>query len=224
MATIVHTCGAECAALLDHWTSVTGTSPTRNTSIFRKGPTSIRVNPAASTSGVNKTYTSTATVVFHGYLYLATLPGANQQWLAKFGQSASGDLAMGFKTGTNFLYIFVDASDTTGQTSNVALTAATWNKVDIRINAVSNPWVVDWAVNGVAQATYSPAAATAAFTATRIGAAIASTYDAYWDDLAWSHTLADYPISDGVVGQVLPETYTAAPGVRRHGIVQLLPH
>lgn len=70
-----------------------------------------------------------------------------------------------------------------------------WHTIDFRVNAAANPWVVDWAVDGVSQTQRSPAIASGTLTGStgsyNHGNASSTTR---MDNYAQSATSGDYPL------------------------------
>jgi hypothetical protein len=114
----------------------------------------------------------------------------------------SMDMKMQFE-GTNKLNVEMDA--TVASTTTIALN--TWYYIDLRYNVSANPHTVNWRINGVAQPNVSGAAAATTLDDMRWGSSSDSNlYTANYDDLVVSHTSADYPIGDGAVKAVRPNS------------------
>lgn len=222
MATIVHACGGECAALTDHTNETIIGTPSLQTTYKRSGAKGIRITNTASSNRVAFAITATTVGVFHGYLYFVSLPAATQSIITKLLQtSGTDDLVLAYNQTTNKIQINVPAVGGAVSSTNT-MEAGRWYRIDARMNVSANPWVAVWSIDGVAQTGYNPAATAATITGTALGHNASSTFDIVWDDVVISATSADYPIADGSVGTGLPETYTESSGYRK-AIMDLLP-
>ena len=222
MATIVHTCGGECAALLDHWTAVVG-SPAIQSTYKRSGNDAIRCNTTSATARIAKTFAGgNRRAIVRFSFYFPTLPAADQAALAKVAQFASvDDVVLAWDTDLDRIGV---NSPTPGGAvyAPTTIVAGQWYTVDLDINTSANPWVVNWRLDGVAQTAYTCAVAASDIIGCAFGWNANATADVVFDDIAYSNTAADYPIPDGTVGTGLPETYTESTGYR-DAIMDLLP-
>ncbi len=137
---------------------------------------------------------------------VAALPSGDVtfMWLDRIAQ----DLFVKYNASTQKLTLQWGANAAVD--ANVALTANEWHQIEIKADATTAAVTADWRVNGADQ---PPTTAT---DTTNIGAAFgqiglgstntieAPAYTAYWDDIAYSKTLVDYPIGNAAVRVLRP--------------------
>ena len=134
-----------------------------------------------------------------------------------------------FRASDSKIYAGVDSSSDvfTFGASGIAVTTGVWYRIDIRVNVVANPWLVDVQVDGSAAAQASIALA-----ADTIGTSIANqgrpfsgasvTTDFYFDDLIISATAADYPIGAGYVLSYIPNADGTHSGLTANDVERTL--
>jgi len=208
MATPVFCCGFECGSG-GHWASFSGAG--FSTSTVRTGTRSLRVNPTATYSVADVqsgVITSSNNFVIRFYVYFATLPNVN----SSIGGCVSGGRTRGvvFKSSDNSIYAGGSNGSNTFSfgATGIAITTGVWYRIDVKVDISANPHLVDVSVNGVNCTQYSEAIAASTSSTIRLSsyesASYSGTYDAYYDDLIVSNTLADYPIGAGYVNHFVP--------------------
>lgn len=202
MATIVFTCGAECAALA-HWSTITGPVSV-DTGTKRTGAASIKV--AAAGAATSAKYTGSASqYVTRFALYMPSVPTADAI-LATATATVVNDSLLCFDVATGKLAIAQQA-DWANRKLGPVLVAATWTIIDLRVSYAAGTPTITWAVDGVAQTTYTGTQAVDTVSAFYLGqwsnyaglAPALTTYTAYFDDVAVSNTAGDYPLSGSVL-------------------------
>jgi hypothetical protein len=211
MATPKFCCGFECGVASSHWPNAT--PATYSTSTVRNGARSMRFNPAAAsnTSIVVLTTTSTSNVGRIAIRF-ATLPADScLLWGFTNGTNFAG---LGFSPVGNILCAASVSGGVVGIAAGVGITTGTWYVVDLVVDSTATTWTVNGRVDGVALGQRNATG----FTAGAIGrmfigsAGKNATFDAFFDDVIWSQTSADYPMGDGYVNHFVPTsdgTHTA---------------
>jgi len=188
MATPVFCCGFECGN--GHHT-LTGSSSIV-TSGMRSGLRALQINPTASTGYAISLDFGVAINVMRVYIYFVSLPTSTCE-IAVFGTTTSIGGAY-FNISDNSIYAGASATPSLGATG-VPVTTGVWYKLDIKGNTASNPWLIDVSVNGTACGQKSYATGGSSKTQYTIGNRnLSSTFDAIYDDILLSSTLADYPL------------------------------
>jgi hypothetical protein len=172
---------------------------TADTATVRNGSYSMKVNAnGVSTHAARLFNTATSGAAFRFAVLLPSLPGADVE-LARLGAApGSTALLFGYKASTQkFTLQFTGG---TVAESSAAVTAGQWSVVDMRLDQSTTTWTGDWRVNQVAQTqrTVAGTAGTSLY-AMYLGTTLAQTFTAYYDDVALSHTAADYPLGNGKV-------------------------
>jgi hypothetical protein len=112
------------------------------------------------------------------------------------------------KFGINF-----GTSQTFANLSSVTPVVGQWYRIEIRINASANPWVLDWMIDGVSQPQLTNAVAANNSADIYVGHAtgFVSSINVNYDQILYSQTLADYPLS-AVSASITapPATFTAS--------------
>lgn len=194
-------CGAECGVAGPHIAS----SPAGfsfDTTTVRSGARSFRFNGTGGVTLSTATLASSLRWVGRFYIYFTTLPTADLGLIGLALQGGTGP-NIKFQSSDSSLYAGVD---TTKGASGVAITTATWYRIDFdyNISAAGND-TSDVQVNGVACAQASAGGSTGPLTALTMGfAGVGATTDMYLDDILLSHTGADYPIGAGYVNHFVP--------------------
>jgi len=207
MATPIFCCGFECGVDSHSIASA------YDTSIVRSGARSARLQLAAST-GVVKAEPSLLTLggtlyVIKGYVRFTTLPTTNFPILTAQTNVAPTTSVIGavFQSSDGKIYPGRHALDSTLTlgASGFAITTDRWYLIDVRINIVANPWLIDVSVDGISltQASIAVAAGTTTvigFGRRNSGAGTPSTTtDMYCDDFVISATTGDYPLGNGYI-------------------------
>jgi hypothetical protein len=199
----VFACGFECGALGtagQHW-STGGTAPTINTGTVRSGARSLRTNCAAggSSSASHTIAAGIRTVVLRGYVRFTTLPSNGT--VALFGTANAAFDGAIYNAADGKVYA------TAASGAGVSVTTGQFYRVDVRVDTSANPHLCDVQIDGTptSQGSFATAAADAGTVALGAFAAVgAGGFDAHWDDVVVSATLADYPIGPGFVSAHSP--------------------
>ncbi len=206
MATPVWACGAECGigsgATGAHWSF--GTAVSFSTATVRSGARSIRVSPSAQNPSAVGTQSFGGTLgVLRYYFRAATLPSVDV-FVAGLGVG-SDRAGLAFKVSDGKVYAGRGASGAiTFGATGVTVTTNTWFCVDIRVNVIANPWVIDARLDGVALGTFSPAVAATTIGSVALAGEVTATYDHFFDDFVVSTTTGDYPFGAGNVYHFIP--------------------
>lgn len=203
MATLTFCCGGECGVSGPHWTAGAG-SPTFSTSTKRNGDRALRANPSAAAqrwASVTGMFSGTVGVL-RMYVNIASHP-TSDAWVGGLNVSGLG-CGLAYKSSDGKYY--AASGDGTGAcvfgATGITLSTATWYRIDIKVNVVANPWLIDVQVDGSAlgQASKALAATTLTTASVWLGTDGSSeTFDIYYDDICTSVTSADYPIGSGYV-------------------------
>lgn len=201
MPTPVFVCGLECGSLDAIHFSKQGTADF-NTSIVDTGLRSCRTNPTAAQGTFESSFVSFSSTVgvARQRLYIASAPIASGVVLG-FGVASITYMAgLAYNILDSKWYAAFDNGTTvTMGATGVTIATGSWVTIDVRVNVVANPWLVDVSVGttSLGQASVAVAASTTdryAF-GTRVRAV--NTFDLYHDNLTVSLTSADYPLSVG---------------------------
>jgi len=201
MATPVFCCGFECGVANAHWALTGNTS--FSTSTVRSGARSARIAPTASTTGQITRVISTNKIVLRAYLRFAVLP--DQTHIIIGATDGSDNAGVVFNVSDSKLY--AGSSSGLKGATGISITTGVWYRIDIYLDVSANPWVNKVKVDGVDCGDYNRATAATTLTSILLGyatAANARTFDAFFDDIIVSETLADYPIGAGHVNHFVP--------------------
>ena len=211
MAVPVFCCGFECgvAGTTGQHLATAGSGTSFDTTTFRTGLRAGRVNVTATTGSFQVNgLAASGTRVVRAYLRFTTLPLVDDVIILGSTPAAASTPCLAFKASDSKLYAgTVAAGLITFGATGVAVTTATWYRVDWRQNATANPWLTDAQIDGTAVGQLSSSiAADATGTTLDIGftGAIAVTGDMYIDDWIVSNTGADYPFGGGIVTKHSP--------------------
>jgi len=207
MATPVFCCGFECGISGPHWLVTNGTF---DTTIIRNGLRSGRINASASTAQLSFQDAlgfGGTLIVARAYIRFTTFPTIDFPiFTASTGTSSCGIV---FKSSDGKLYPGRDNAGTlTVGAAGITPILNRWYLIDIRVNVVANPWLVDCAIDGISFAQLSLAIAATNTSDVRFGRLYATggavTVDMYCDDILVSQTTGDYPLGGGIVNHFLP--------------------
>lgn len=201
--TPIFCCGFECGITgfteSPHWVA-SGTWAV-STSTVRSGARSLRLNPSAGLVLVSsKTLTGHTSGVSRVYVRFATFPDRDTKILTTNGGSGAA-----FKQSDSTLRII--KGDGTLGASGYAVTTGVWYRLDLKVNTVANPHVIDCKVDGndLTQVTYAVGAST--ITRWDFGVNTGGfefTGDIFLDDFIASSESGDYPIGPGYVHHFVP--------------------
>lgn len=196
-------CGFECGVDTGHWTL--GAAAAFDTGTVRSGARSLRIHPAAANAGqaTSAVLASSNLWVWCGYVRFASLPTSD---IMLFELTSGAGVGFRFSDSTICAAYRVSTTVTFGATG-VAVTTGAWYGVDVKVDNSANPWLMDAKVDGVACAQVTRATAASASTEVVCGVGVGAgnkTFDAYFDDVVASQTLADYPIGAGYVNHFVP--------------------
>jgi hypothetical protein len=148
------------------------------------------------------------TLVMSCRVNLGVVPGAafdTYKLLSCLGaDNGSSGAFLGVDTSNGMWSLLASVAGGTLYSSGVAASAdGLWHTLDLRVNATANPWVIDWAIDGVAQTQRTTALASGSLTAYtgsyNHGTTSATTRI---DNFAQSTTSGDYPlgpiVSEGI--------------------------
>ncbi len=228
----VFCCGAECGivtaggnATAPHWTSVAGTV-TATAEARRNGAFGYDFATAAASNKLQKTISSViATTRFA--IKFKSLP-ATKTHIATLATAGSANFLTYLNT-TNTLSVAQLSAASDAQPGGPQIVVGQWYVIDFRANTSVNPWKIDWAVNGVAQAQKTSSIAAAPLTFFAVGGCVDTgagtpTYHLFVDDVVISTASADYPIGDGKVLGYVPNAdgvHNAALAFQDNNAVQL---
>jgi len=151
-------------------------------------------------------------LVLSGWIYVSTDHTATTQWGYIGTAAAAESISMeriGTSDGTNPKKLHLwSAATSTGQLSDTLIEANTWYHIDLRINVVANPWVIEWRINGIPQTTFQPARAATTIASWRYGIIFAATGTYRFDDWILSTTTGDYPFGPHSVKLLTPTACT----------------
>jgi hypothetical protein len=184
---------------LTGWSAPAGGGGTVQSSIVNGGNYAVLISPSASQVGGYNNIGSGTLGVWRFYFYFASLPGSDVQSFWE-GANNAFNVSVGIRASDHKLAIgpedFAIGSRGIGAT---AVTSGVWHYVDVRANVAANPWVLDWALDGVDQGRFQPAKAADSVYGNSYGNCdIGGTFSVYFDDLAFSRTSGDYPIGPKV--------------------------
>src|SRR6185369_6919399 len=193
--TPVFCCGFECGqiAASSHWSAFSG-SPAISTTTVRNGARSLRLNPAAATIQARTTLTSSNSWVFRGYLRFASLPTADCTMVV-LGSVAG---IMSFQIADGKLY---SARGGVISATGVLMELNRWYRIDMYNDGTAGTVKAQIDGNDLGDVT---AGGTGSATVVGLGPNSSNTFDAFFDDIIVSNTLADYPIGTGYVNHFVP--------------------
>lgn len=195
-------CGFECGVSGGHYTN---TINVFSTTTVRSGARSLRANPSAATcsSLASSAQYSSVIAVIRVYVYFTTLPTTNSLWIALAAASGSSKGGVYYKVADGKLYAR-SQSGVDGATG-ISVTTGQWYRIDIKVNATTNPNLIDAKVDGVDLGQVSDPVAGSTLTDVSLLASLANlSCDVYVDDLLVSGTSGDYPIGAGYVNHFVP--------------------
>jgi hypothetical protein len=168
----------------------------RVTSPTFAGAGALRINPTGAVGYWHKNAGATpATFVYRVWLRFDTKPSSNLNRVVNCFAGGVGEMALGFDSTANKFGIFDGGAIV--NTGGPSISASQWYRIDLRVNASANPWVVDAQVDSSALTQTTGAYTASTFNRYDLGTDSESlTYDLIFDSLDVSHTGADYPITD----------------------------
>jgi len=199
------------------FTTINGAGVTIDSALSRSGAYSLRIADAAGSAHNASVSVGTAVAVMRFYVRLAALPAADVTELAVFDAAAGTDLRLGYRSASQALSLRFGGA--AANVSTAPITAGTWQRLDIRFTANTNPRTADWQVDGVAQTAVSTGGASTTVSGIVFGSTVAAdAYTASYDDLLVSGTSAEFPIGDGSVVALRPDAMGTSnnPGSFRH--------
>lgn len=207
MPTPVHCCGFECGTTRVDDSGGTSThlflsgTGSISTTTVRTGSRSGRLNPTAATAYfASGQFTGSNYYVARAYVRFATLPSATTEILTATYVPEAGAY---FNASDNKIY--AGSGTASLGASGVSVTTGVWYRIDVGVDAHTNPWTIDVQVDGVACGRQTRAASATTYTFANVGfRATACTADMFIDDWITSQTIADYPIGAGYVNHFVP--------------------
>jgi hypothetical protein len=206
---VVSAAGAAANPASSLFNSVVGGPTINETS--RSGNYSLRVskNTGSSTYVSKTSLGGGSAVTMRLAVRLGSLPAANQAEFVKIDIGTGGDAILGYNNTAprQFTLGYVGGTQQLGPAAG--LVVGQWYRIDLRVDVTTDPHTIDWQVDGVAmsQATISQAADTFAG-AINLGSTVnADNYFVTYDDILVSATAADYPIGEGRILPLVPDSY-----------------
>jgi hypothetical protein len=186
------------------FTAINGAGVTIDAALARSGGYSLRVADAAGSAHNGSVSVGSAVAVIRFYVRLAALPAADVAELAVVDAAAGTDLRLGYRSASQALSLRFGGA--AANVSTTPITAGTWQRLDIRFTANTNPRTADWRVDGAAQTAVSTGGAATTVSAIVFGSTVAAdAYTANYDDLLVSGTAAEFPVGDGSVAALRPD-------------------
>ena len=194
------------SGLFDSWNTAGGT-PAVDMTVTRSGNYSLKI--AKTGAGVSYVSNdSTAAVVVRRFaIRFQTLPAADVAELARTSTLTGSSSNISYDVASNKFKLTLSGSTL----SSMTVSTGVWYVIDWRINVGVDPRVADWRINGVAQTSVSKAGDGASTVdRIRLGSNIAAdAFTAYYDDAAFSTTSADYPLPDGRILGLSPNSVSS---------------
>jgi hypothetical protein len=177
--------------------------------VSRSGNYSLRVSKSSSADFVAKSNLGGGTVItMRLAIRFSVLPTADQAELLKIDIGTGGDAVLGFNfAAKKFTVGFAGGTAQSGPAS--ALVDALWYRIDLRVNVAADPHVIDWQVDGEPMPQASAAGGADTFAGTvNLGSTVSGDgFGALYDDVLVSLAAADYPVGDGRILSLVPDTY-----------------
>jgi hypothetical protein len=182
-----------------------GGTPTAESTVKRNGGHSLRVakNNAGASYVLNKLEGTSG--VERVAIRFPALPSADLDRVLGMGITAGNSLRIGYTASSNRLEVHFAGGPKIAASSPV--TAGAWHVIELNLDVGANPRTADWRIDGVAQSgTSSPEAASTLASVWWGSAVPADVFTANYDDVLVSQTPADYPIGDGRVLALRPNS------------------
>lgn len=174
-----------------------------SSTLHRNGNHSLRVDASASGNNyVDRNITAgTRTVVARMYVRFNELPTSTFR-ITSLTLTPGWHCAVQYDPATGRLQGYINPSVQAGP----QIEARQWYLIDYRCDATSGTRTLDWSVDGQAQTQVSEVAAAADIDSLRIGNdADNAAATIFYDDIAYSHDSADYPLNHGKVLSYKPD-------------------
>jgi len=200
------TTGLPGTGLFDEVHTVGGT-PTAQSTVKRNGDYSLRVaKNNAGASYVLRVLGGT-TGVERVAVRFATLPSTDLDRFMGMGITAGNSLRIGYIASSNKLEVHFANGTKVAASSTV--TAGAWHVIELNLNVGADPRTADWRVDGVDQTAASSAEAASTLASVWWGSVNpGDVFTANYDDVLVSTTPADYPLGDGKVLALRPNSST----------------
>ena len=182
-----------------------------DSTVKRSGTYSAKVTSVSGSAGGGAFYPPASSVLVARFaIRFASLPAADvSELFFAYGSTATG-LQLGYRAGTQKLFIRHKLSLSTFGPMAEALTpvtAGTWYVIDFKFDDSANPHTGQWRIDGVAQPGSSAAMAPSDIFYVTIGSENTSNvFTAHYDDVLMSRTASDYPIGDGRILSLAPDS------------------
>ena len=176
--------------------------------VRRSGNYSLSLNKTGTGSADARVTVSGApgVLVMRFALRFVTLPAGNVDKLAYAPPNGGNVATLGYDSATQKL----KAQFLTGSSvlASSTVSAGTWYLIDMKIKANANPHTIDWRIGGTPQSQVTDAAsATTINTPMAFGSnTSADRHNVNVDDMMLSTTEADYPIGDGHILGLAPDS------------------
>jgi hypothetical protein len=187
--------------------STAGGTPAVDTSVTRSGNYSLKIAKTNAGTEYVSTNSTAALSVRRFAIRFQTLPTADVNELARISPLVGSGANFAYDVATNKFKLAVSASTL----SSMTISAGVWYVIDMRFNVGVDPRVADWRINGVTQTSVSKAGdGVSTIDRNRTGSnTAADVFTAYYDDLAQSTTSADYPLPDGRILGISPDSVSS---------------
>ena len=193
-----------------NWTSYSSSGmESVDSGVTRSGNYSFKLTKNGSGTGYAYQAVNAGTVVARVAVRFASLPTASVHDMVRIQAVAGYDLYLGYDQPSAKLQMTLGSSGQSALSAS-AVSAGVWYRVDMRFDLSVTPRTIEWRVDGTAQTTVSAANATSTANRFYLGSStVADVFTTYYDDLLVSQTAADYPLPDGRVQALVPDSVTA---------------
>jgi hypothetical protein len=186
----------------------TGSSIAANATGKRNGAYGIRVTKANNSQAwYYKSFTPTGVVTLRMAFKLDALPGADVVALASVLPASGKELWIAYDAGLQRYAMRWSTNGAAGpEVGGAAVTAGSWQYLELKVDMASNPRRVDWRVNGAAQpaATYSETGSTVTGISLGSWQIPSGPFTLNADDILVLSGGAAYPPGDGRVSALRP--------------------
>jgi hypothetical protein len=197
--------------MLDSVGATSGSALTADTAVTRSGAFSLKLVKANGGDGYARLpYLGTPNVVvMRTAIRFQTLPSSAPASIVLLQGTAGGSATLTYNTGSQKLSVNIGG---TSVLSSTTISAGRWYVVDLRATFNTNPRTLDWRLDGAAQtqATKSVTASTSNGIVQLGEFSSTTAYTQWYDDLAVTTTSGDYPLPDGRVRALVPDSVASS--------------
>jgi hypothetical protein len=188
-----------------------GGMPFADSTIKRNGGYSLGIAKNASGASYVLQQLSGTSAVERLAVRFNTLPSADLDRFMGMGITAGSLFRVGYTAATQKLEVHFSTGPKIAASSTI--TAGVWYVIEVNVNVSANPRTVAWRINGVAQPGHSLAEAPSTIASVHWGSVNPSdVFTANYDDVLVSNTQADYPLGDGKVLALRPNSSAGPAG------------